>query len=767
MDYKSELNDMQYEAVVATDGPVLVLAGAGSGKTRVLTYRISYLVGECGIAPYNIMAITFTNKAAREMRERTERILNGNISGMWLNTFHAACGKILRKHADRIGFTENFVIYDDSETTAVIKDCQRRLNIDDKRIPHGKIKSVISKAKDELMTPESFANISDYKNYDSRMYAECYKLYSETLRKNNAMDFDDMLIHTLELFDTCPDVLEYYQNRFKYIMVDEYQDTNQAQYLFVSKLAAVHHNLCVVGDDDQSIYSFRGADIRNILNFEKENKNCKVIKLEQNYRSTQYILDAANHIISHNAARKDKALWTSKGSGEKIIHYTAYNQNDESDYVVREIRNSVSAGDMNYSDYAVLYRANALSKNIENSLVKFGVPYKIYGGLRFYDRMEIKDLIAYLRVFNNPADDVALKRIINVPKRGIGSTSIGRAVEIAERENTSLFNIMLSAAEYPELSRAAQKMSDTALKFSEIMLQADEMSIPDFVQRILDETGMLAYYEREDAEFEDQARAENLKEFLSVAKEYEQEQRNIGNDDITYAGFLEYISLNSDADTKTSADENNKVTLMTIHSAKGLEFPVVFIIGMEDGIFPSHRTMEESPEAIDEERRLCYVAITRAMKKLYIINTEERMLYGKTTCNPPSMFLSELPASCVKGTAVKNKEKSVSERGRSGYGSDFESRQYAMANSFLEKQFKNDFSPKAMQNAIEVHSSAGNDVKEYLTEFTIGQRVKHKKFGLGSVSKILGEGMNKSLEIIFDECGMKRLIIAYAKLQNP
>lgn len=760
MDYKNELNDRQYEAVVSTEGPVLVLAGAGSGKTRVLTYRIAYLVGECGVAPHNIMAITFTNKAAREMRERTERLLNGNVSGMWLNTFHSACGKILRANAERIGFTSNFVIYDDSEATAVIKDCQRRLNIDDKRLSHGTIKAVISKQKDEMITPEQFADMSDQKNYDSRMLAMCYQMYRDTLKKNNAMDFDDMLINTLELFDKCPDVLEHYQNRFKYIMVDEYQDTNQAQYLFVSKLAAKYHNLCVVGDDDQSIYSFRGADIRNILNFEKENRNCKVIKLEQNYRSTQHILDAANKVIAHNSGRKSKSLWTAKGSGDKIVHYTAYNQNEEADYVVREIRKGVHSGDMNYSDYAVLYRANALSKNIENSLVKHNIPYKIFGGLRFYDRMEIKDLISYLRVFNNPADDVALKRIINVPKRGIGQTSISKAIEIAERENTSLFNVLLSATEYPELSRSAQKMFETALKFSEIMLQADEMSIPDFIQRVFDETGMLAAYEKEDSQIEDQARADNLREFLSVAKEYEQEQRNMGNEDITYAGFLEYVSLSSDADTKSSTDDdNNKVTLMTIHSSKGLEFPVVFIIGTEDGIFPSYRSIDESPDAISEERRLCYVAITRAMRKLYIINTEERMLYGKTSRNQPSRFLCELPVSSVEG--VNQKQRST--RGTPGFGSNFESRQYEKANSFLEKQFNAE--KKAQKASVSLQTPADNG--EYLKDFEIGQRVKHKKFGVGTVSKILGDGMNKTLEIIFDDYGMKRLIIAYAKLQNP
>ena len=791
MDYRKELNDKQYEAVVTTEGPVLILAGAGSGKTRVLTYRIAYLVSECGVSPYNIMAITFTNKAAREMRERTENLLCGNIGGMWLNTFHSACGKILRSNAERIGFTKNFVIYDESEVTTVIKDCQRRLNIDDKRIPHGKIRGIISKLKDEMMTPEQFESSIDSKNHDSRMIAQVYKMYMETLKKNNAMDFDDMLLYTIKLFNECPDVLEYYQERFRYIMIDEYQDTNRAQYVFVSKLASKYHNLCVVGDDDQSIYSFRGADIRNILEFEKENKNCKVIKLEQNYRSTQYILDAANKVISNNSARKSKNLWTAKGSGDKIVHYTAYNQNEEAEFVVREIKKGILSGDMNYNDYAVLYRANALSKNIEGALVRHNIPYKIFGGFRFYDRAEIKDLIAYLRVFNNPADDTALRRIINVPKRGIGATSLSKAIEIAEREDTTLFNIMLSATEYPELSRAAQKMVETAIRFSEIMLKADEMSIPDFVQCVLDETGMISAYEQAEDQIEAQAKIENLKEFLSVAKEFENEQRNMGNDDITYAGFLEYVSLSTDTDTKAAAgDDNNKVTLMTVHSAKGLEFPVVFIVGTEDGIFPSSRSIEESADAVDEERRLCYVAITRAMQKLFILSTNERMLFGKTTRNMPSRFLKEIPKECMEEKGNVKSEGfggfgnsgagfgggysgygGAQGRGRPGFGSDFESRQFEKANSMLEKQFK---AEDAYNKKIAALAGIGNkkvsvsdNNNEYLKDFDIGQRVKHKKFGVGTVSKILGEGKNKTIEIILDEFGMKRLIIEYAKLQNP
>ncbi len=785
MDFKNELNDRQYEAVINTQGPVLILAGAGSGKTRVLTYRIAYLVSECGVPAHNIMAITFTNKAAREMKERTEKILCGNIGGMWLNTFHSACGKILRAHAERIGFTKSFVIYDETEVTTVIKDCQRRLNIDDKRLPHGKIRAVISKLKDEMVTPEHFASSIDQKNFDSRMYAECYKMYMETLKKNNAMDFDDMLLYTIKLFDECPDVLEYYQDRFRYIMVDEYQDTNRIQYVFISKLAAKYHNLCVVGDDDQSIYSFRGADIRNILEFEKENKNCKVIKLEQNYRSTQYILDAANKVISNNNSRKSKNLWTAKGNGDKIVHYTAYNQNEEAEFIVREIKKGISSGEMNYSDYAILYRANALSKNIENALVRHNVPYKIYGGFRFYDRAEIKDLIAYLRVFNNPSDDTALRRIINVPKRGIGNTSVGKAIEIAERENTSLFNVMLMANEYPELSRAAQKMMDTAILFSAIMLKADEMSIPDFVQCVLDDTGLLDSYKNEDAEIEAQAKMENLKEFLSVAKEFENEQREMGNDDITYAGFLEYVSLSTDTDTKASIDDdNNKVTLMTVHSAKGLEFPVVFIVGAEEGIFPSSRSIEESADAIDEERRLCYVAITRAMQKLFILNTVDRMLYGKTSRNAPSRFIRELPRECIEEMgASKNTEfggfngygrmdtsSGMSFKGQRGFGSNFESRQYEQANKMLEKQFKaeDSYNSKlAALGGLKNKPNVTNAVGDYLKDFEIGQRVRHKKFGVGTVSKILGEGKNKTLEIVFDECGMKRLIIEYAKLQNP
>ncbi len=752
MDYKKELNDRQYEAVTQTEGPVLVLAGAGSGKTRVLTYRIAYLVGECGVSPYNIMAITFTNKAAREMYERTERLLEGNIRGMWLNTFHAACGKILRAHAERIGYTKNFVIYDDAETTALIKECQKRLNIDDKRIPNSKIKAVISKAKDELLSPSQFADSVDHRNYDYRMMAECYLMYEEQLKKNNAMDFDNMLLNTLLLFNTCPDVLDHYRERFRYIMVDEYQDTNKAQYLFVSKLAERHHNLCVVGDDDQSIYSFRGADIRNILEFERENKNCCVIKLEQNYRSTQFILDAANKVIANNFSRKTKELWTSKGSGDRIVHYTAENQNSESEYVVNTIRRSVSSGDAKYSDHAVLYRANALSKNIENTLVKYGVPYKIYGGLRYYDRMEVKDLIAYLRVFNNPADDSALRRIINVPKRGIGLTSIGKASETAVRENTSLFNILLSAHEYPELARSADKMTEAAVMMSEIMLKADEMSLPDFVELVLNETGLLGMYDRDDAGIEDQGRADNLKEFISVAREYEDEERHEGNDDITYAGFLEYVSLSSDADRKAAAEDEDKVTLMTVHSAKGLEFPTVFMIGMEEGVFPSYRSIDESPEALDEERRLCYVAITRAMKKLYITNTEERMLYGKTTRNQPSRFLGEIPDQCM--TEVYGGRRKILFCGRENANDRSGADTTARAQSQAHVQI-----PMRAQMPAQESGS-------YITEFTVGQRVRHKRFGAGTVSKLLGDGRNSAVEVVFDNAGMKRLIIEYAKLTD-
>ena len=752
---KEALNQPQYEAATTVNGPVLVLAGAGSGKTRVLTYRIAYLVGACHVMPYHILAITFTNKAAREMRERTERLLGGDVSGMWLHTFHAACGKILRAHGDKLGYSKNFIIYDDAETMSAIKEAQRRLNIDDKVLPARGIRNVIAHCKDRMLTPEGYAKTVSMDNYEDRMYAQSYRLYQEILRENDAMDFDDMILMTIKLFKQEPDVLAYYQNKFKYILVDEYQDTNRAQYEFISLLAREHRNLCVVGDDDQSIYSFRGADISNILNFEKEYPETKVVKLEQNYRSTQPILDVANCIIKNNAGRKGKKLWTDISQGELPKVQVGDTQYEESYYITREIRRLIDSGEYSYKDMAVLYRANALSNAVESALLREGMPYRVYGGMKFFDRKEIKDLIAYLRVFNNPADELALKRIVNVPKRGIGDTTVGYASDIARAEGITLFEVLSSAEQYSKLSRAASKMQSFAASFMELMFKQDDLSLTDFVDEVLRNTGMIQEYEKEKS-VEADAKIDNLREFLSVTKTYEEEQIAQGNLRPTLAEFLENVSLSTDADQDPSGSDN-KVTLMTIHSAKGLEFPVVFVIGLEESIFPSTKSVETAGD-IYEERRLCYVAVTRARELLYLTRARGRMLYGQTTHNPPSRFLNEIPEEYVSGQAPKRRFGDMDQRSSySGYSGNDAFWQNVRVQHEKPRQKVWDFSKKEVHN-----TSAGTET--YITDCQVGARVRHKKFGDGTVTKILGAGQNKTLEIHFDTCGMKRLVLLYAKL---
>lgn len=752
---KEALNQPQYEAATTVDGPVLVLAGAGSGKTRVLTYRIAYLVGACHVMPYHILAITFTNKAAREMRERTERLLGGDVSGMWLHTFHAACGKILRAHGDKLGFSKNFIIYDDAETMAAIKEVQRRLNIDDKVISARGIRNVIAHCKDQMLTPDGFAKTVSSDNYEERMYAQSYRLYQDILRENDAMDFDDMILMTIKLFKQEPEVLAYYQNKFKYILVDEYQDTNRAQYEFISLLAREHHNLCVVGDDDQSIYSFRGADISNILNFEKEYPETKVVKLEQNYRSTQPILDVANCIIHNNTGRKGKKLWTNILEGELPTLHLAESQYEESYYISREIRKLIESGEYSYKDIAVLYRANALSNAVESALLRDGMPYRVYGGMKFFDRKEIKDLIAYLRVFNNPADELALKRIVNVPKRGIGDTTVGYASDIAHTEGITLFEVLSSAAQYSKLSRAAVKMQAFAASFMELMFKQDELSLTEFVEAVLDGTGMIQEYERERS-VEADAKIDNLREFLSVTKTYEDEQIAQGNMRPTLAEFLENVSLSTDGDEDASAGDN-KVTLMTIHSAKGLEFPVVFVIGMEETVFPSVKSVETAG-GIDEERRLCYVAITRARKLLYLTHARGRMLYGQTTHNQPSRFLREIPEEYLKGRQTQGRSNTYAYSQRSALSGNDAFWQNVRVKDETPRRKVWDFTKK------ETNYTPQSTTEQYITSCKVGDRVRHKKFGDGTVTKIIGEGKNTTLEIHFDDWGMKRLIMLYAKL---
>ena len=781
MDYKNELNKEQYEAVVHTEGPLLILAGAGSGKTRVITYRIAYLIEECGVYPESILAITFTNKAAREMRERVENLLQEDISRMWISTFHAFCGRILRRHAELIGYTSSFVIYDDQETNAVLKDCLKKLNIDNDKFPVALVKSIISKAKEKMQDPEAFQAQSDMRDPNARKVVELYKLYQQALVTNNAMDFDDMLCCAVRLFQENPDVLEYYRNKFKYVMVDEYQDTNHVQYRLVSMLAA-HGNICVVGDDDQSIYSFRGADITNILDFEKQYKDCKIIKLEQNYRSTQNILNAANGVIANNTSRKSKELWTDAGCGEKIITFTGDDQNEESYFIAREIKRAVENGDYDYRDFTILYRMNALSQNLENAFMRMQIPYRVYGGLKFFERKEIKDIISYLRVFENPTDTVALKRVVNVPRRGIGDTSLGYAEEIAEREGIPLLAVFSQADQYAKLSRAAKSMMSFAEKIFELTMVRDDMGISEFVEFALSDLGMIAEYEAKDTD-EDRARIENLKEFVSVATEFEKDAQENMDVENTFSAFLENIALSTDMDN--SDNEENSVTMMTIHNSKGLEFPVVFVVGMEDGIFPSSRSIEEG--SIDEERRLCYVAITRARKKLYLTHAFSRMQYGKTNMNSPSRFLREVPAEYMEETSLYGKVRSQGSnsfgafQGRNnGFGGGYSyGRQSSGKSSFggqsvsIPKKSAAESKPVGFGRSI----NSVSDVEKLAAakkaaqsagdrDFSVGDSVAHAKFGEGIITKMEPSGGDIVVEIQFEKVGMKRFSLAYTKLKK-
>ena len=633
-----KLNERQKEAVLATEGPVLVLAGAGSGKTTVLVNRIAYMISEKHIRPWNILAITFTNKAAREMKDRIERLLGDTAKDMWIGTFHSVCVRILRSCIDLLGYSRDFVIYDTADTKTVMKECLRELDIDEKSFPVRNVLSIISNAKNDLMDAATFENV--YKSdYRMSIIAKIYYRYQTKLRKNNAVDFDDIILNTVKILSENPDVLSKYQDKFQYILVDEYQDTNNSQYLLINLLAQANRNLCVVGDDDQSIYKFRGANIGNILNFEDDYSDVQKITLDQNYRSTQNILDAANSVISNNKGRMGKSLWTSNGDGNKVFVYTGTNEYDEARYIARQIKKHFDEQG-SFSDCAILYRTNAQSRVIEEMLMRESVPYKVLSGLRFYDRKEIKDIIAYLRVVYNPNDDVSLARIINEPKRKIGNATLEKARNIAREKETSLYDVISHADDYPEFKTAIKKL----LSFSEIIQSLiklkDTVTIEDLTGRILNDTGYMPALVMEDTT-ESKTRIENLGEFISVITEFEKNEET-GN---TLGEFLENISLVSDID---GYDENeDSAVLMTIHSAKGLEFPIVFLSGLEEGLFPGMRSME-SDDDIEEERRLCYVAITRAKEQLYITKTISRTIHGKTMPTTASRFFKEIPVEYLE-----------------------------------------------------------------------------------------------------------------------
>lgn len=731
-----KLNERQKEAVLATEGPVLVLAGAGSGKTTVLVNRIAYMISEKHIRPWNILAITFTNKAAREMKDRIERLLGDTAKDMWIGTFHSVCVRILRSCIDLLGYSRDFVIYDTADTKTVMKECLRELDIDEKSFPVRNVLSIISNAKNDLMDAATFENV--YKSdYRMSIIAKIYYRYQTKLRKNNAVDFDDIILNTVKILSENPDVLSKYQDKFQYILVDEYQDTNNSQYLLINLLAQANRNLCVVGDDDQSIYKFRGANIGNILNFEDDYSDVQKITLDQNYRSTQNILDAANSVISNNKGRMGKSLWTSNGDGNKVFVYTGTNEYDEARYIARQIKKHFDEQG-SFSDCAILYRTNAQSRVIEEMLMRESVPYKVLSGLRFYDRKEIKDIIAYLRVVYNPNDDVSLARIINEPKRKIGNATLEKARNIAREKETSLYDVISHADDYPEFKTAIKKL----LGFSEIIQSLiklkDTVTIEDLTGRILNDTGYMPALIMEDTT-ESKTRIENLGEFISVITEFEKNEET-GN---TLGEFLENISLVSDID---GYDENeDSAVLMTIHSAKGLEFPIVFLSGLEEGLFPGMRSME-SDDDIEEERRLCYVAITRAKEQLYITKTISRTIHGKTMPTTASRFFKEIPVE---------------------YLEDKTTLQPKVAKVMQDLGVRNAAAPK---KEVYMTKGFGSSVKSSgstdYSKFKAGDAVEHRTFGRGEILKATPCGNDCILEIQFESIGFKRLMAAFAKVKK-
>ena len=729
------LNTQQQEAVFHTEGPVLILAGAGSGKTRVLTHRIAYLIEEKGVNPWNIMAITFTNKAAGEMRERVDKIVGFGSESIWVSTFHSSCVRMLRRFIDRLGFDTNFTIYDTDDQKTLMKDICKRLDIDTKIYKERSIMAAISSAKDELVGPEEY-EMNVMGDFSKRKIALAYKEYQKELKKNNALDFDDLIMKTVELFQACPDVLEYFQERFKYIMVDEYQDTNTAQFKFVSLLAGKYRNLCVVGDDDQSIYKFRGANIGNILGFENVFPDAKVVRLEQNYRSTQNILNAANQVIQNNMERKRKTLWTENDEGEKLHFRQFMNAYEEAEYIVGDISKKVREQDAQYRDIAILYRTNAQSRLFEEKFLMANIPYKLVGGVNFYARKEIKDLLAYLKTVDNARDDLAVRRIINVPKRGIGATTLTRVQDYAVSMGMSFYEALKEANAISTLGRAATKVEPFVTFIQTLRSKAEYLSPSELLKDIIESTGYVKELEAEGTE-EAEARIENIDELITKVVSYEEE-----NEEPTLSGFLEEVALVADIDSVDGDD--NQVLLMTLHSAKGLEFPFVYLAGMEDGMFPSYMTItSDDPTEIEEERRLCYVGITRAMKDLTLTCAQQRMIRGETQYNKVSRFIKEIPRELVE------------------LGREFQEKKpmdIPMPTSF--RQMKQAFKqPAFVPKKFEVKKADGLD-------YTVGDTVKHIKFGTGVVTAIVEGGRDYEVTVNFDKVGIKKMFASFAKLKK-
>ena len=759
------LNDKQQEAVLATEGPCLVIAGAGSGKTKVLTHKIAYEIAN-GVRPWNILAITFTNKAANEMKERIEKLIGDAAKDLWMGTFHSICVKILRRYIDRIGYKTDFVIFDTSDQKTLIKECIKALKVDDKLFTDRGVLTEISNGKNEMLEPKAYG-VKYAGDFRREKIAELYTLYQQKLKENNALDFDDIINLTIKILTENPDVLEYYTEKFKYVLVDEYQDTNKAQFMLVSILASKYGNITAVGDNDQGIYSFRGADISNILNFERDFPGTQIIKLEQNYRCTGNILKAANAVIKHNENKYDKKLWTQNEEGKIPCIYNGEDEYDEARYIVEQIEHLKREEYYKNSDFVVLYRMNAQSRAIEDILMREGLPYKVIGGLKFYERKEIKDIIAYLRLIHNTADNLSLKRIINEPKRGIGKTSLEKVQEISENSGIPMYEIIKEADKY-ELNRVYANSREFIEQIEYLREQKDKIKISDLIKETLNKTGYTKALELENS-VEAETRIENLEELLTVAIEFEEQEA-----DNTLAEFLENITLSSDIDGME--DQEDSITLMTLHSAKGLEYPVVFLVGMEEGIFPGYKSIGE-PQALEEERRLFYVGITRAKQYLYLTCAKHRTIFGSTSYNQISRFVQEIPEELLEGYAeIVNRDSKEDEFKDSGYRWSYGKGQTVKTYKMDEEDKKN--TAKILQEnktsgfQFRTAESFLNSIKQNnqnsdvdLSKYKVGQRVYHKKFGEGTITKLEQEENDIKVDLEFDKVGHKRLMAKFAGLE--
>ena len=763
MDLKKLLNKEQYEAAVSVKGPLLILAGAGSGKTRVLTYRIAHMIKDLDIYPSQILAITFTNKAAGEMKERVKSLVGEQVENMWISTFHSSCVRILRREIEKLGYNKSFAIYDTYDQKTLIKECMAELKINDKELTDREIINKIGEQKDNLVSPEKFKN-ENQGNFKLNKIADMYLLYQKKLKNNNALDFDDLIYKTVELFKKHPEVLEFYQRKFRYIMVDEYQDTNKSQYELVRLLAAAHRNICVVGDDDQCIYAWRGADIRNILDFEKDYPEAKVVKLEQNYRSKGNILKAANTVISNNTERKSKVLRTESEPGEKIKVYRAYSDLDEVNFVASEIKRHIKDDGRSLKDFAILYRTNAQSRTFEDSFIKNNIPYRIIGGLKFYDRKEIKDIMAYLKLINNPVDDISLKRIINVPKRSIGDATVSKIQDFANGEEQCMYSTLLDIEYVPGLT--ARNVS-TINKFISLvngfMTKKDEISVSKLINEILDQTGYLESL-KASGDIEDKSRIENLKELVSAAVDFEK-----SSEDKSLEAFLEKVTLVADVD---NFDEDaDTVVLMTVHSAKGLEFPVVYMVGMENGIFPGAASFENFEE-MEESRRLCYVGITRAKEQLYMTSAEVRTVFGKTTSLEQSDFINEIYEELKEYIGYQRRSSTNDIRRNGPMSNGYKNNNYnpngfrgVNGNTATNNYVSN--KPSTATSVINAANPASTGATAPLTggEAVAGRKVKHAKFGIGTIVSVTKSGDDTKLTIAFNNAGIKNLMLSMAPLE--